>query len=264
MSALMANVEPRGPVAWPASVWRADDWAAPAQRAWSSGFTALDAELPGGGWPGHALTEILLSHEGSIEWRLLAPLLTRLAAEGRETVLVGPPQPPHPVGLRLAGLPARQLVWLRADTAADRLWCMEQLLKARSGAVVLVWLPQARAAQLRRLQVLAAGCEAPVFVCRPEAAARAASPAPLRVWAGVETGVQADVHTDVQVGAAPVWAMSLDILKRRGPPLARRLQLQGVPAGLAAVLPPRLLSWPQPVPEKDRVVVRPVPEPAWH
>ena len=82
-------------------------------------------------------------------------LLARLAAEGRETLLVGPPQPPHPAGLQAAGLPTRQLVWLRADTVAERLWCTEQLLKARNGAALLAWLPQARPAQLRRLQVLA-------------------------------------------------------------------------------------------------------------
>lgn len=248
MPALIANVAPKAPVTWPAAVWRADGLDTPVQRTWSSGFAALDAVLPGGGWPARAVTEILLTHEGSVEWRLLTPLLAHLAAEGRETLLVGPPQPPHPAGLQAAGLPARQLVWLQADTVAERLWCTEQLLKARSDAVVLAWLPQARPAQLRRLQVLAAGCETPVFIMRPEAVAQTASAAPLRV----------------RVGVGSAWTLSVDIVKRRGPPLEQPLQLQGLPMGLTAVWPPRLWPQSQPLPENDRVVVRPVPEPAWH
>lgn len=248
MPALIANGVPKAPVTWPAAVWRADGLDSPVQRSWPSGFAALDAALPGGGWPGHAVTEILLAHEASVEWRLLTPLLARLASEGRETLLVGPPQPPHPAGLQAAGLPARQLVWLQADTVAERLWCTEQLLKARNGAAVLAWLPQARPAQLRRLQVLAAGCDTPVFLMRPEAAAQTASAAPLRL----------------RVGVASAWALSVDILKRRGPPLTQPLQLPGLPVALAAVWPPRLQGRLQPVPENERVVVRPVPEPAWH
>lgn len=231
----------------PAMVWRADQLEAPVQFAWPSGFSALDAELPGAGWPGHALTEILSPHEGTLEWRLLAPLLARLAGEGREALLVGPPQPPHPPGLHAMGLPFRRLVWLRTHSAAERLWCTEQLLRARPGGAVLVWLPDARPAQLRRLQVLAAGCETPVFVCRPDAAAREASAAPLRLRAR----------------AMPGWAVAVDILKRRGPPLMRTLHLHAMPAGLQAVLPPRL-GTPPSLPESRHVVVRPVPEPAWH
>jgi protein ImuA len=230
-----------------AAVWRADQLGAPVQRTWPSGFAVLDAELPGAGWPGHALTEILSPHEGTLEWRLLVPLLARLAGDGREALLVGPPQPPHPAGLHAMGLPPRCLVWLHPHSTAERLWCTEQLLRARPGGVVLAWLPDARPAQLRRLQVLAAGCETPVFVCRPDAAARETSAAPLRL----------------RTRAMPGWAMAVDILKRRGPPLIRTLRLHAMPAGLQAVLPPRL-STPPPLPESRHVVVRPVPEPAWH
>ena len=229
---------------WPAAVWRADQLGSPVARAWPSGFDALDAELPGGGWPGHGLTEILGSGGGAFEWRLLSPLLRQMAAQGREVVLIGPPQPPHPPGLRHEGLAPRQLVWLQATTPAERLWSAEQLVKAHTGALLVAWLPQVRPAQLRRLQVLAGACEAPVFVCRPESAARESSAAPLRV----------------RVGVAPDWALAVDILKRKGPPLARPLRLPSVPGGLGAVLPPRLTQPARPVlPEVADVVVRPVP-----
>lgn len=231
---------------WPSAVWRADQLGSPVARAWPSGFDALDAELPGGGWPGHGLTELLGPVGGAFEWRLLGPWLRQPSVMTRPVVLVGPPHPPHPPGLQHAGLAPGRLVWLRADSAAERLWSAEQLLKGRTGAVLVAWLPQVRPAQLRRLQVLAAACEAPAFVCRPETAAREPSAAPLRL----------------RVGLGPDWALTVDVFKRKGPPLARPLRLVSVPGGLDAVLPPRLAQparVPVPMVEVADVVVRPVP-----
>ena len=50
-------------------------------RPCASGFAALDAELPGGGWPRRVLSELLLPHPGVGEIRLLAPALVAVAAE---------------------------------------------------------------------------------------------------------------------------------------------------------------------------------------
>lgn len=242
----LSVLNPVAAPAWPAAVWRADQLGSPVARVWPSGLATLDAELPGGGWPGHGLTELLGPGGGAFEWRLLGPGLCRLAAEARPVVLVGPPQPPHPPGLRHAGIASSQLVWLQADSPAERLWSAEQVLKGGTGAVLVAWLPQVRPAQLRRLQVLAAACETPAFVCRPEAAAREPSAAPLRL----------------RVGVAPDWALVVDIVKRKGPPLAHPLRLASVPGGLGAVLPPRLAQPARPAPvdvEVADVVVRPVP-----
>ena len=126
--------------------------------------------------------------------------------------------------VRVAGMAARALVSVRADTAAERLWAAEQLIKAQACGALVAWLPQARAEQIRRLQVLAAGFDAPVFVCRPTRALRESSAAPLRV--------QAAVGLD--------WALQVRIAKRKGPPLDDALHLASVPGALAAVLPPRL------------------------
>ncbi|WP_297654834.1 translesion DNA synthesis-associated protein ImuA [Hydrogenophaga sp.] len=212
------------PAAVAAALWRADQLGAPVSAVWPSGFAALDAQLPGGGWPGHGLTEILTPHSGTLEWRLLGPALRSVCAAGQPVVLVGPPLPPHLPGLRFEGIAARQLVWVRADTAAERLWAAEQLIKAQACGALVAWLPQARAEQIRRLQVLAAGFDAPVFVCRPTRALRESSAAPLRV--------QAAVGLD--------WALQVRIAKRKGPPLDDALHLASVPGALAAVLPPRL------------------------
>jgi len=81
-----------------------------------------------------------------------------------------------------------------------------------------------RAEQVRRLQVLAAGCVAPVFLCRPVTVAQESSAAPLRLLA--------------RVGAD--WELLVDVFKRKGPPLDTTLHLPSVPGGLQAILTPRL------------------------
>src|SRR5690606_5787225 len=63
------------PAAVAAALWRGDQLGSPVSAVWPSGFAGLDAHLPGGGWPGHAVTEILSPFSGTLEWRLLGPLL---------------------------------------------------------------------------------------------------------------------------------------------------------------------------------------------
>ncbi|MDZ4400088.1 translesion DNA synthesis-associated protein ImuA [Hydrogenophaga sp.] len=212
------------PMAVAAAIWRGDQLGGPVSAVLSSGFEALDAQLPGGGWPCHGVIEILASQSGLLEWRLLGPALRQVCAAGRAVVVVGPPKAPHLPGLRFEGIDERHLVWVRADTAAERLWSAEQLIKANACGALVVWLPQARSEQVRRLQVLAASCEGPVFLCRPSAAVSESSAAPLRLLARV--GLD--------------WELHLDIFKRKGPPLQDTLRLGSVPGGLRAILTPRL------------------------
>jgi protein ImuA len=221
-----------------AALWRADQLGSPVAATLPSGFEALDAVLPGGGWPGHGVTEILSAQNGTLEWRLLGALLRQVCDAGRNVVLVGPPQPPHPPGLRRLGISERQLVWVQAETPAERLWVTEQLIKAQSCGALIAWLPQVRPEQVRRLQVLATGCADPVFLCRPATAVRESSAAPLRLLARV----------------GPDWTLHVEVIKRKGAPLAQALHLPSVPGGLQSVLTPRLRQpsalWPRdPVPQ---------------
>jgi protein ImuA len=229
------------------AVWRGDALGRPVTVTYASGFEALDAALPGGGWPGFGLTELLLPQAGTLEFRLAGPLLGHIAGGGGRVVLVGPPQPPHAPGLLPYGIGTDALVWVRADTAAERLWATEQLLKAGSCGAVLAWLPQARPDQLRRLQVHAAASAAPALLCRPAWVAREPSAAPLRLRARAGE-------------AGEGWQLQVDVLKRRGPPLAQTLALSAPPAGLPAVWPARLAGSGRPVPpvssEAGHAVVR--------
>ena len=213
-----------------ALLWQGDRLGAPAAAVLPTGFAVLDAALPGGGWPGRALTELLQPQPSVVEWRLLGPALRHVAAAGRTVAVVSPPKTPHPPGLRHAGVDARLLVWVRAETPAERLWCTEQLVRSNACGAVVAWLPQARQEQIRRLQVGAEGCDGPVFLCRPAATAHEASAAPLRLHVAFDAD----------------WQLVVRVVKRRGPLHDSAIRLRSVPGGLDAVLTPRLQRVPLP------------------
>jgi len=146
-------------------LWRGSSLSTAADPTLASGFAALDAELPGGGWPLRAVTELLTPQFGVLEWRLLAPALRGwwaaqtlpATAPGRRAhaaapalrslLLINPPHMPHLPGLQALGLPPSALAWVSADTPAQALWAAEQAIKSR--VAVLAWLPEARPDLLR-------------------------------------------------------------------------------------------------------------------
>nr|WP_315234028.1 translesion DNA synthesis-associated protein ImuA [uncultured Albidiferax sp.] len=213
------------PPAVAAAIWRGDELGSPVASVISSGWSLLDQELPGGGWPCHSLSEILSPQPSVLEWRLLGPSLRQVVAKGGQVVVVGPPKQPHLPGLLHEGLDQRQLVWIQTDTPAERLWVTEQLIKSGSAGALVAWVPQARQEQIRRLQVCAHSCDGLVFLCRPEAAQHEASAAPLRVHASF--GLD--------------WELRVQVFKRRGAVHDSRVNLPSVPGGLASILTPRLL-----------------------
>src|SRR5436309_13086680 len=60
-----------------------------------SGFSVLDGELPGGGWPTGGLTEIRGLQQGIGELRLRLPGLAALTTAGKRVVWLPPPHPPY-------------------------------------------------------------------------------------------------------------------------------------------------------------------------
>jgi protein ImuA len=241
-------------------LWRGNSLGRAAEPVLASGFAALDAELPGGGWPLRAVTELLTPQAGALEWRLLAPALrgwwagqaapapraTRRRAPAtasatasaalRSLLLINPPHIPHLPGLQGLGLPASALVWVAASTPAEALWAAEQALK--SHVAVLAWLPEARPEQVRRLQVAALGSDAPAFLLRPERMRTQSSAAPLRLVVRPGEG----------------WALDVHLLKRRGPAHEGWLALPAIPGAVEPLLTAARRQ-PQPAP-------LPVPGPA--
>lgn len=213
------------------AVWRGCEVGGAAARTIPTGFGALDDQLPGGGWPTHSLTELLLPQAALCEWRLLGPALPALMASGGRIYLIAPPKQPHAPGLAQLGVSVDQLIWVRTTTPMDGLWVTEQIVKSDPAGAVLSWLPQARPEQIRRLQIHAQSCDAPVFLFRPVAALNDASPAPLRVCVALADG----------------WQLEVRIPKRRGASCDESLYLAAMPANLAGVLPPRWRTRPAPM-----------------
>ena len=224
-----------------AQVWRASSLGAGRSTCVGSGFAALDAELPGGGWPTQSLSEILSDSVAALEWRLLAPALRLLLASApirpakrgssaavkhteRPLLLINPPLTPHLPGLQRAQLPAHRLIWIAPETPAQQLWALEQAIKANASAAIMAWLPRAAPEQIRRLQSCAQVMDAPIFLFRPLSTQTQSSAAPLRLC----------------VSAGPGLTLQVQVLKRRGPVHEACLSLPAMPADLAQVLTPRM------------------------
>lgn len=129
-------------------VWRARSTApAQAPQGWPSGYRKLDRVLPGGGWPRHALTEILVGHHGTGELRLLMPALARLSRAGQEddagkagwVTWIAPPFQPYPPALSEWGIDLSRLLVVHPKHGTDTLWAAEQALASGNCAAVLLW-----------------------------------------------------------------------------------------------------------------------------
>jgi protein ImuA len=216
------------------ALWRADQLGRAAGAGRPTGFAALDAVLPGGGWPAGALTELLLPHPGVGEWRLLAPALAAVqqgrAGEGpRSVMLFDPPAEPCAWTLGALGLDLRALVVVQGAApgaprraprgragvgaplpGADTLWALEQALASGQVGAVLAWLPTRLPGDaLRRLQLAAQAHPGLAFLFREVPARLKPSAAPLRL----------------QLAPGGPDELLLRVLKRRGPLLAAPLRL---------------------------------------
>src|SRR3990172_7628695 len=123
-------------------IWRGGELARTACPGIATGFSALDAELPGGGWPTAALVEILPQHEGIGELRILGHALSRLTDQGRFLVWIAPPYLPYAPALRSAGIDLARLILVKTRSPRETLWASEQALRSNACGAVLAW-PQA-------------------------------------------------------------------------------------------------------------------------
>src|SRR4030088_1604434 len=113
-------------------IWRGDSLNRAGTPTVACGFPELDAELPGGGWPAGALTEILPAHEGIGELRLLGPALAGLSQRGLRLAWIAPPHLPHAPAPPPAGIDIANLVGVRATSPKETLWATEQALAPNS------------------------------------------------------------------------------------------------------------------------------------
>lgn len=167
-------------------LWRARS-AAAGWQGLASGYPELDRHLPGGGWPPHALTEILLAQYGTGELKLLMPALAKLSRpdDGSEAAgwiaWVAPPFQPYPPALVQWGVDVSKVLIVRPGKTTEALWAAEQALSSGNCAAVLLWPRTLDDASSRRLQLAAGQGRSWAVAFRPLEAAVQNSAAALRV-----------------------------------------------------------------------------------
>ena len=294
----MRSVAPAFPDAVASSlpVWRADQLAPAvgADAVRPTGHAALDAELPGGGWPAAGLIELLLPAPGCGELRLLAPALA-----GLPVLWVAPPLLPYAPALAALGLAVHRLtvacpagmadaagpgratdaaglgraadaagLGRAADAAgpgkaadaagpgkaADAAWATEQALRSGVLGAVLWWQGAAPVLPATLRRLHLAAVEGRTPLFALRPAAARAQSSPAPLRLALDL-------------AGPSHLV-LDLFKRRGPPLAVPLHLslpgpaprRGAPAAAPATTAPIVLAPASVTDSSTHAVVRAAPE----
>lgn len=112
------------------TLWRASQLAHGRGRTVDTGYPALCAELPGGGWPVGVLVDLLVQQAGVGEMRLLRPALSGMGK--RPVAMVPPPHIPNGLGLEYIGLSPEQLMQIRASKTTT----------ATTASVKTIWIRQ--------------------------------------------------------------------------------------------------------------------------
>lgn len=203
------------------SLWRAGGQLRLPRAALPTGFEALDAHLPGGGWPCPALVELLTERCGLGEVGLLVPALRQLQAGSgsqfltRTIAWLNPPFIPYAPALAKQGLDLRQQLVTTPLTSVQTLWAMEQALRSGACAAVLAWADRADMQALRRLKLAAVegGCLGVVF----RSVRRREQPSPANVRLLLSTAAD---------------SLQVELLKvQRGKPATFALRTQAAVAG---------------------------------
>ncbi len=163
-----------------------------------TGFAALDAALPGGGWPRTGLIEVLIPCHGIGELQLFLPLLARLthAQPARWAGLIAPPLEPYAPAFAAEGVDLERLLVVRTSKS---MWALEQALGSGACEIALAWTRRGASRELRRLALASEHGRTPGVLFRPARAASESSPATLRL-----------------VLEPQRWGLRVSLLKSRG------------------------------------------------
>ena len=204
----LASDDPLNGLLEKTGLWRASSIDADYKQHCSTGFTNLDQELPGAGWPVDGVTEFLHNRAGIGELRLLAPALARMTHEQNRWVLfVSPPYIPYPPALAQAGIDLTRVIVSQPRAPKDYLWVLEKALASQSCSAVIAWPGRIHEKQIRRLQLASKDGYSWGILFRPEESSKNASPAELRLRLRPLPGYSPGKDNS---------AIAVKILKRRG------------------------------------------------
>jgi protein ImuA len=186
----------------------------------SSGFPELDARLAGGGWPKVGLVEILATHLGSGELRLLLPLLAMMThrSQARWCTWIAPPLNPYAPALAACGVNLARILVVRPSKGPQWApeWATEQALISGACDVVLTWISQPLKPRIvRRLQLATQRGRTLAFLLRPWSARVAQEPSHALLRLGIEPqpeGVRLNILKS-RGGTTGQWCMTLDTVQ---------------------------------------------------
>lgn len=193
-------------------IWRGNQVAQAEGDTIPTGFAELDEQLPGGGWPRGALTEILIGREGIGELQLLLPALASAASGDDWLVWVSPPHVPYAPALEAAGVDLARMLVASPRSVGDAWWTTEQTLRSGACSSVLAWLQMHDERRMRRLQLGAETGSAWGVLFRSAKAGQERSPAALRLLLESTPG-----------------GLAVHIIKRRGGQLGRPVLIDLTP-----------------------------------
>ena len=187
----------------------------------SSGFPELDSRLAGGGWPKVGLVEILATHLGSGELRLLLPLLVAVThqPQARWCTWIAPPLTPYAPALAAHGVNLARILVVRAPKGPQWSceWATEQALISGACDVVLTWITQPLKPRIvRRLQLATQRGRTLAFLLRPWSSRIAQEPSHALLRLGIEpqsNGNNSGVRLTIlksRGGATGHWWMDLN------------------------------------------------------
>jgi hypothetical protein len=152
-------------------VWQASQSPTSKVAGISTGFVALNRELPEAGWSCGALVEIHHAADGIGELSLLLPALATITQQRRSIAWILHGQQaciPNAQALLQAQVELSKLVVVRAPQLADYYWACEQAMRSGAfSAVVCALDMQMDYAQLRRLQLACVHGGTVGFALRP-------------------------------------------------------------------------------------------------
>ncbi len=196
------------------ALWRASQLAQGRQHVVSTGYVALNRELPDGGWPNSTFIEILPAETGTGEISLLTPALRQVVNDThKRIIMLNCPLVPNSLCWMNWQLNPDRLVWVHPNQPSQVLWAAEQVLRHDACAALLLWLPShVSLAAMRKLHLAAQRSTALFFGLKPAQQQQRASPAPLRL----------------KLQGAP-GGLHISIIKRQGPTHAKPLFLPLTP-----------------------------------
>jgi cell division inhibitor SulA/protein ImuA len=204
------------------AIWRGNEQARVARPSIPTGFSDLDRELPGEGWPRGTIAEVLNERAGIGELSLFMPALAKLSAGAGWLVLIAPPWTPYAPALAARGVQLSKLIVVDTQSDKDTMWAAEQSLRAGNCSAVLAWprMPDERG--LRRLQLAAEEGSSFGALFGDAARASSSSPAPLRIrLGGSRDRLSVKILKRRGSGFTPTLWLDMDSPRRSASPVSR-------------------------------------------